>query len=155
MNLSLVNIILYLGELGLPFGKIGVTGETCPSFAFFLGEVKLSAIFFPREKILPFRGMILSSCRNLLLLRGTTLSPDPPLGHMPFAFSLGIITFSTTLSFRGVNLPLGKQAVFLEEHYLNLLVSFSLGAVNLPRGEVVLYAPFSLREMNSSFGELV
>ena len=36
MNLSLVNIIMYLGELGPSFRKIGLIGETCPSLAFFL-----------------------------------------------------------------------------------------------------------------------
>ena len=155
MNLSLVNIILYLGELGLAFGKIGLAGETCPSLAFFLGEVKLSTIFSLREKILPFGGVILSSCRNLFFLRGTTISPYPPLGHLPSALSLGKITFLAAFSFRGVNLPLGKKALFLEEHSLNLLVSFSLGAMNLPHGEVVLYAPFSLRGTNSSSREFV
>ena len=113
MNFSLVNIMLYLGELGPPFRKIGLTGETCLSIAFFLGEVKLSAIFSPEEKILPFGGVILSSYGNLLLLRGKTLSSDPPLGHPPSALSLGIVTFLVALSFREVNLPLGKKAFFL------------------------------------------
>ena len=126
MNLFLVNIILYLGEMGPPFGKIGLTGETCPSLAFFLREVKLSAIFSPREKILPFGGVILSSYRNLLLLKGTTLSPYPHLGHLPSTLSLRTVTFPVTLSFRGVNLPLGEKALFLEEHSLSLPVSFSL-----------------------------
>ena len=134
-----------LGELGQPSGKIGLTGETCPSLAFFLGEVKLSTIFPPRENILPFGGVILSSYRNLILLKGTTLSPNPPLGHLSSVLSLGITTFLTTLSFRGVNLNLGKKALFLEEHYLNLHVSFSLRVVNLPYEEVVISASFSLR----------
>ena len=155
LNLYLGDITLYLGELGPPFGKIGLTRETCPSFAFFHGEVKLSAIFSLGEKILPFGRVILSSCRNLLLLRGTTLSPDPPLGHLPSALSLGTVTFPTTLSFRGVNLPLGKKALFLEERSLNPPVSFSLGAVNLPHGEVVLSTPFSLRGTNSSSREFI
>ena len=155
LNLSLANIILYLRELGPHFGKIGLIGETCHSLAFFLGEVKLFEIFSHGEKILPFRGVIISSNRNLLLLRGTTLSPNPPLGHLPSALSLGTITFPIALSFRGVNLPLGKKSLFFEDHSLNLPVSFSLGAVNLPHGEVVLYAPFSLRGTNSSFEEFV
>ena len=154
MNLSLVNIILYLGELGPPFAKIGMIGETCPFPPFFLGEVKLFAIFSLGEKILPF-GVILSSYRNLLLLRGATLSPDPPLGHLPSIISLGTVTLPITLSFRGVNLPLGEKAFFLEEHSLNLPVLFSLGAVNLPHGEVSLSTPFSLRGMNSSSKEFV
>ena len=155
MKLSLVNIILYLGELGPPFGKIGFTRETCPFLAFFLGKVKLSTIFSHGEKILPFGGVILSSCRNLLLLRGTTLSLDPPLGNLPSAISLGTITFPITLLFGGVNLPLREKTLFLEEHSLNLPVSFSLGAVNLPHGEVVLSATFSLRGTNSSSREFV
>ena len=91
--------------------------------------------------------MILSSCRNLLLLRGTTLSSDPPLGNLPYALSLGTVTFLAALSFRGVNLPLREKALFLKEHSLNLPISFSLG-------EVVLYATFS-QGTNSSFGEFV
>ena len=71
-------------------------------------------------KILPFGGVILSSYRNLILLRGTTLSPDPPLGNLPFSISLGTITFPVALSFRGVNLTLGEKALFLEEHSLNV-----------------------------------
>ena len=51
---------------------------------------------------------------------------------------------------RGVNLPLGEKALFLEERSINLPASFSLGEMNLPHGEVVLYAPFSLRGINSS-----
>ena len=74
---------------------------------------------------------------TLLLHRGATQSLDPPLGNLSFAISLGIITFLITLSFRGVNLPLGEKALFLEEHSLNLPVSFSLRVVNLPHGEVV------------------
>ena len=144
-----------LGELGLPPTKIGMDGETCLSPPFFHGEVKLSAIFSLEEKNLPLGQVILSSYRNLLLLRRTTLSPYPPLGNLPSALSLGIVTFPTTLSFRGVNLPLGEKALFLEEHSLNLPASFSLGEVNLPHGEVVLSATFSLRGMNSSSGESV
>ena len=45
---------------------------------------------------------------------------------------------------------MGKKLFFLKEHSLNLLTSFSLGEMNLPHGEVVLSAPFSLRGMNSS-----
>ena len=126
VNLYLGDITLYLEELGPPFGKIGMTEKTCPSLAFFLAEVKLSTIFSLREKILSFGGVILSSCRNLLFLRGTTLSPDPPLRLLPFALSLVTITFPTALSFRGVNLPLEKKDLFLEEHSMNLHVSFSL-----------------------------
>ena len=107
------------------------------------------------KKILPFGGAILSSCRNLLLLRGTTLSIDPPLGHLLFALSLGTETFPAALSLRGVDLPLREKAIFLEVYSLNLHVSFSLGAVNLPHGEVVLSTPFSLRETYSFFGEFV
>ena len=144
-----------LRELGLPPGKTGMDGETCLSPTFFLGEVKLSTIFFLEENNLPHGKVILSSCRNLLFLRGTTLSPYPSLGNLPSALSLGTITFPTTLSFREVDLPLGEKVLFLEEHSLNLPTSFSLGVVNQPRGEVVLSATFSLRGTNSSFGEFV
>ena len=87
VNLSLGDIILYLGELG-PFpGKTCMTGETCSSLAFSLGEVKLFAIFSIGEKNLLF-GVILSFSRNFLLLRGTTLSPYPHLENMLYALSL-------------------------------------------------------------------
>ena len=155
VKLSLVNIILYLEEIGPPFGNIGVSGEICLSLAFFLGEVKLHAIFSLKEKNLPLREVILSSCRNLILLRGTTLSLDPPLENLLSAIFLGTITFPTTLSFRGVNLPLREKALFLEGHSLNLPTSFSLGVVNLPHGEMVLSTTFSLRGTNSSSGEFV
>ena len=140
---------------GFTFWKNRPDWKTYPSLAFFLGEVKLSTIFSPREKILPFRGVILSSCRNLLLLRGTTLSPDPPLGNLPSALSLGTVTFPRALSFREANLSLGEKALFLEEHSLNLPVSFSLGIVNLPLREVILSSTFSQRGMNSSYREFV
>ena len=120
------------------------------------------AIFSLEGKNLPFGGVILSSRRNLLLLRGITLSPDPPLRNLPFAISigktglfaffLGIVTFLTTLSFGGVNLPLRENALFREQHSLNLLVSFSLGEVNLPHRGVSLYAAFSLGGMNPFLG---
>ena len=70
-------------------------------------------------------------------------------------FFLGEVTFPEILSFRGGNLPIREQALFLEEHSLNLHASFSLGEMNLPHGEVVLYAPFSLRGTNSSSREFV
>ena len=77
-----------------------MAGEACLSPAFFLGEVKLSTIFSLEEKNLPLGEVILSSYRNLLFLRGTILSPDPPLGNLPSTLSLGIVTFPTALSFR-------------------------------------------------------
>ena len=73
MNLSLGDIILYLGELGPPPKKTGMIGGTCPSIALSLGEVKLSIIFSLEDKNLAFGEVILFSGRNLLLLRGTTL----------------------------------------------------------------------------------
>ena len=54
-----------------------------------------------------------------------------------------------------MNLPLRENAFFIEDHSLNMLASFSLRAVNLPHGEVVLFATFSLRGMNSSSREFV
>ena len=96
--MSLVNFILYLGEIGPPFGNIGLIGETCLSPAFFLGE----------------------------------------------------FTFHEILSFRRRDLSFGEQAIFLEEHSLNLLASFSLGEMNLPHGGVGLSTTFSLGRMNSS-----
>ena len=118
---------MYLGDLGPPPRKTCMTGGTCPSLTFSLGEVKLFAIFYLGGKNLPFGGVILSFGRNLLLLRGTTLSPDPHLGNLPsalslgkiglFAFFLGKVTFPTTLSLsspyprlgedRGLNMGLG------------------------------------------------
>ena len=65
---------MYLGKLGPPPGKTGLTSGTCPSHAFSLEEVTLFVIFSLEEKNLPFRGLILSSGRNIFLLRGTTLS---------------------------------------------------------------------------------
>ena len=103
--------------------------------------------------------------KNLLLLRGTTLSLDSPLGNLLsarslrktglFAFFLRIVTFPTTLSFGGVNLPFGERALFHEEHYLNLPASFSLGVVNLPRGGVSFSENFSMGGMNPSPGEFI
>ena len=149
---------MYLGELCPPLGKTCLIGGTCPSPAFSLEEVKFFAIFSLEGNNLPFRGVIISYDRNLLLLRGTNLSPDPPLGNLPlalslrktglFAFFLGTVTFLTTLSFGGVNLPLREKALFLEEHSLNLPTSFSLGIVNLPRGGVSLSTSFSFRGTN-------
>ena len=98
VKLSLVNFILYLGEMGPPFGNIGLRGKTCLSSAFFLRE----------------------------------------------------LTFSAILSFRGVNLPLGEKALFLEEHSLNMPTSFSLGEMNLSYGGVDLSTTFSLGGMNPS-----
>ena len=99
---------MYLGNLGPPPRKTCMTRGRCPSLTFSLGEVKLFAIFYLGEKNLPFGGVILSFGKNLLLLRGTTISPDPHLGNMPsalslgkiglFAFFLGKVTFPTTLS---------------------------------------------------------
>ena len=167
VNLYLGDIILYLGELGPPLRKTSLTRETCSSPTFSLGEVKLHAIFSIGEKNLPFGGVILSYGRNLLLLRGTTLSPYPPLGNLSSAlplektslsaFILITVTFPTALSFRRVKrlLPLGEKALFLEEHSLNLLASFTLGLVSLPHGVLALYKAFSLRGMNLSLGEFI
>ena len=123
VNLSLGDIVLYLGELGPPLRKTGLIGGTCPFPAFSLEEVKLSIIFSIGGKDLPFGGVILSSGKNLLLLRGTTLSLYPSLKNLPsalslgktglFTFFLGKLTFPTTFSFGGVNLPLGEKALFL------------------------------------------
>ena len=90
----------------------------------------------------------ISSNRNLLLLRGTTLSPDPPLGNLP------LVTFTTALSFGEVNLPLRKEELFLKEHSLNLPASFSLRAMSLPRGGVEFSIAISLGGTNLSLGEL-
>ena len=167
VNLYLGDIILYLGELGQPLGKTGLTGETCSSPAFSLNEVKLSAIFSLGEKNLPFGGVILSSGRNLLLLRGTTLSTYPPLRNLPstlslektslFTFFLGTVTFHAALSFKRAKrlLPLGEKTLFHKEHSLNLPASFSLGIVSLTYGEVTLSTTFSLRGTNAFLGEFI
>ena len=94
VKLSLVNFILYLGEMGPPFGNIGLSGETCLSPAFFIGELTCPAI----------------------------------------------------LPFGGVNLPLGEKTLFLKDHSLNLLESFSLGEMNLPHEEWAFLQPFLWEE---------
>ena len=43
-----------------------------------------------------------------------------------------------------------EKALFLEEHFLNLPASFSLGEMNLPHGGVGLSTTFSLGGLNSS-----
>ena len=48
-----------------------------------------------------------------------------------------------------------EKALFLEEHYLNLPTSFSLGVVNLPHGGVSLSTAFSLGGTNPSLGEFI
>ena len=53
VNLYLGDIVLYLEELCLPLGKIGMTGGICLSYVFSLGEVKLSAIFSIEERTYP------------------------------------------------------------------------------------------------------
>ena len=105
----------------------------------------MSTIFSLEEKNQRLGEVILSSSRNLLLIKGTTLSLDPPLRNMLSTLSLGTVTFPTALSFRGVNLPLREKALFLKEHYLNLPTSFSLGEMDLLHGEMVLSTTFSLR----------
>ena len=156
---------MYLGELGPPPTKTSLTRGTCPSPAFSLEDVKLSAIFSLRGKNLPFGRVILSFGKNLLLLRGTTLSSHPPLGNLTlalflgktglFAFLLKTVTFPTTLSCGGVNLPYREKVLFLKEHSLNLSTSFSLEAVNLPHGGVGLSTAFSLGGMKSSSEEFI
>ena len=54
------------------------------------------------------------------------------------------------LPFKIVNLPLGEKPLFLKEHSLNLLTSFSLREMNLPHGGVGLSTTFSLGGMNYS-----
>ena len=133
--------------------------ETCLSLAFFLREVKLFAIFSLEKKNLPL-GEVKLSLVNIILYLGEM---GPPFGNIGLsretclflAFFLGELTFLVILSFRGVNLSLGKKALFLEEHSLNLPALFSVGAVNLPHGEVVLSITFSLRGTNSSSREFV
>ena len=127
-----------LGELGLPPGKTSIAKETCLSLAFFLGEVKLFAILFLEKKNLPL-GEVKLSLVNIILYLGEM---GPPFGNIGLsgetclflAFFLGELTFPAILSFRGVNLSLGKKALFLEEHSLNLPALFSVGAVNLSHG---------------------
>ena len=148
-----------LRELRLPPRKIGMARETCLFHAFFLGEVKLSAIFSLEEKNLPLGEVKLSLVNIILYLR----EMGPPFGNISLSretclsptFFLGEFTFPTYFSFRVVNYPLGEKGLFLEEHSLNLPASFSLGEMNLPHGEVVLSATFSLRGTNSSSEEFV
>ena len=102
-GLHLGDIILYLGELGPPPGKTGLTEGTRPSPANSLEEV----------------------------------------------------TFPTTLSFGGVNLPLREKTLFLEEYFLNFPASFFLGVVNLSHGGVGLSTTFSLGGTNPSLREFI
>ena len=68
-----------LGELGLPLGKKGMVGETCLFLAFFLGEVKLSAIFFLKENSLPL-GEVKLSLLNIILYLGEMSPPFRNIG---------------------------------------------------------------------------
>ena len=61
VKLSLVNFIMYLGEMGPPFGNIGLRRLICLSPAFFLGELT-----FP--VILPFRGVNLALREKTIFL---------------------------------------------------------------------------------------
>ena len=87
------------------------------------------------------------------LAGGTCLSHVFSLGEVKlFAiFSLE----EKNLPFGGLNLLLGEKSLFLEEHYLNLHVSFSLGGLNLPHGGVGLSTTFSLGGTNSSSREFL
>ena len=75
--------------------------------------------------------------------------------HVSLTFFLGELTFPVILLFRGVNLPLGEKALFLDEHSLNLPTSFSHGEMNLPHGGMGFFITFSLGRMNSSSREFV
>ena len=113
VKLSLVNFILYLGEMGPPFGNIGLSGETCLSPAFFLGELNFLEILSFRERNLPLR-------EKSLFLEEHSL-------NLPASFSLGEmnlphggVDLSPTLSLGGMNssrefiLPFGESFIFLE-----------------------------------------
>ena len=143
-----------LGELGLPLRKISMAGDTCLSPARFLGEMKLSTIFSFEEKNLPLREVKLSLVNFILYLgeMGTSFGNIGLSGEtcLSLAFFLGELTFPEILSFRGENLPLGEQALFLKEHSLNFPASFSLGEMNLPYRRVGISTTFSLGGMNSS-----
>ena len=148
-----------LGELGLPPRKIGMVGETCLFLAFFLGEVKLFAIFSIEEKNLPL-GEVKLSLVNIIMYLGEMGSPFGNIGLsgetcLSPTFFLGELTFPVILSFRGVNLPLGEKALFLNEHSLNLPTSFSRGEMNLPHGGMGFFITFSLGKMNSSSRDFV
>ena len=159
VNLYLGDITVYLGEIGPPSRKIGLSRETCLSLTFFLGEVKLSAIFSLEEKNLPLEEVKFSLV-NIILYLGEM---GPPFGKIGLsgetclspAFFLGQLTFPIDLSFRGVTLPLGEKDFFLEEHSLNLHASFSLGEMILPHGGVGFSTTFSLGGTNSFSREFV
>ena len=125
-----------LGELGLPLRKTSMDGETCLSPARFLGEVKLSLVNF-----ILYLGEMGPPFGNIGLSGETCLS---------LALFIGELNFPTILSFRGVNLPIGEKAFFLEKHSINRLASFSLREINLPYEGVGLSTTFSLGGMNSS-----
>ena len=95
VNLSLGDIILYLGELGQSPRKIGLTRGTCPSPTFSLGEVKLSAIFSLWGKNLPFEGVILSSSRISYATLFPVVSPSLNFSLMEDMYKLQTTHFST------------------------------------------------------------
>ena len=76
-------------------------------------------------------------------------------GICPPAFYLEEVKLSTIFSLGGKNLPLREKDMFLEEHSLNLPISFSLGALNLPHEGVGLSTTFFIGGTNSSSREFV
>ena len=110
-ELSLGDIILYLGELGPPLGKIGLTGGICLSRVFSLGEVKLSTIFSLEEKNLPFGGVDLPLREKALYLEEHSL-------NLPASFS--------------------HEAINLPHEWVDLSTNFSLGGTNSSSKEFVL-----------------
>ena len=102
---------MYIGELGAPPRKIGMTGGKCLSYVFSPGEVKLSTIFSLEDKNLPFGGVNLPLREKALFLKEHFM-------NLFMSFSLGAL-----------NLPYGG---------VGLSTTFSLGGMNSSSGEFVL-----------------
>ena len=111
LKLSLVNIILYLREMGLPFGNIGLSGETCLSYAFFLREMTFPAYF-------SFRGVNFPLGEKALFLEEHSL-------NLPALFSLvemnlphGGVGFSIPFSLGRMNSSFGEFVLSFGESFL-------------------------------------
>ena len=115
VKLSLVNFILYLGEMGPPFGNIGLSGETCLSPAFFLGELTCPTI-------LKFRGVNLPLREKAFFLEEHSLNPLESFSLREMNLPHGGMGLSITFSLGGMNssgefvLPFGESFLFLENH---------------------------------------
>ena len=96
VKLSLVNFILYLGEMGPPFGNIGLSGETCLFPAFFLRELTCLTI-------LKFRGVNLPLREKAFFLEEHSLNPLESFSLREMNLPHGGLGLSITFSLGGMN----------------------------------------------------